>query len=74
MPLTLETRMKLPMREKYVDEVVGLYTVFGVHEDRSVDVSDGSRDVFTGLPLDVAEKVIAAHDEFREKLYEILTK
>jgi hypothetical protein len=66
--------MKLPMREKYVDQKVGIWIVFGEHPDGTVDVNDGMQDVFEGIPKEAALKVIAAHDEFREKLYEILTK
>jgi hypothetical protein len=62
------------MREKYVDEAVGIYRGWGTHLDGSVDVSGGQCTVFVGLPRDVAEKVIAAHDEFREKLYTLLCK
>lgn len=64
--------MNVPMRQKYVDETVGVWIIFGEHMDGTVDVSDQRRDVFEGLPRDVAEKVCAAHDEFREKLYAIL--
>lgn len=63
---------KLPMREKYVDEAVGIFMVFGVHSDGTVDVSDTQRDVFTRLPEDAAEKVVAVQAEFRAKLYKIL--
>lgn len=63
--------MKIPMREKYVDEAVGIFTIFGVRVG-AVDVSDGARDVFYGLPRDVAEQVVAAQEEFRDKLYKLL--
>ena len=64
--------MKLPMREKYVDEAIGIYCVFSTHADGTVDVSDGNRDVFNGLPRDVADKVVAAHDAFSKELYKLL--
>lgn len=65
--------MNIPMREKYVDEAVGNYIVFGWRPDGTVDVSNGfGCDVFTGLPPTVAEQVVQAHDAFRERLYQIL--
>lgn len=64
--------MKLPTREKYVDEAVGVFIEFGVGSDGTVDVHALGRDVFEGLPKDVAQKVIEAHDRFREELYVIL--
>lgn len=63
--------MKVPMREKYVDEVVGVWNVFG-SRDGGVDISDGNRDVFREIPLERAEKIVIAQAEFREKLYTIL--
>lgn len=66
--------MKLPMREKYVDEAVGLWCVFGTAPDGGVDVTDGNRDVFRGLPPEAAKKVVAAQEAFRNALYDILCK
>lgn len=60
------------MREKYVGEKVGVWIIFGEYPDGDVDVSDQNRDVFVKVPRPVAEKVIALHDEFRQKLYEVL--
>jgi hypothetical protein len=60
------------MRENSIDRRIGVWHVFGEHADGTVDVSDGSRDVFTELPRDIADKVIAAHDYFREELYRLL--
>lgn len=65
--------MKLPMREKYVDEALGgPWHVFGVHQDGTVDVADASRDVFSGLPPEVAEMVVKVQEGFRRKLYALL--
>ncbi len=66
--------MQLPCREKYVDEAVGIYSVFGTHPNGTVDVADGQRDVFVSLPPEVAAQVIEAHDTFRHRLYELLCK
>lgn len=67
--------MFLPMLEKRVDAKVGMYFLFGEDpKTKLVDISNGTDDVFTGLPVDVAIKVIEAHDKFREELYSILCK
>ncbi len=60
------------MRQKYVDEAVGVYIMFGTHPGGTVDVADQSRDVFTGLPADVAAKVVDLQAEFRDGLYKLL--
>ena len=64
--------MKIPMKQKYVDEAVGVYFPFGMHTNRTVDVSDGQRDVFESLPQEAAEAVCAAQSEFRHRLYQVL--
>lgn len=64
--------MHIPMREKYVDEAVGLWTVFGHHADGSVDVNDGLKDVFVGLPRPVAEHICELQECFRNGLYAML--
>lgn len=58
------------MRQKYIDETVGVWFEFGVHpESGNVDISDGNRDVFTDVPKDRATRLIALQAEFRDKLY-----
>lgn len=65
--------MKIPMLQKYVDEAVGVFFILGIDgTGGGVYINDGQKDVFTSLPLDVAYKVVIAHEEFREKLYKIL--
>lgn len=64
----------LPMLEKRVDARVGVWCVFGEYPGLSVDISNGTDDVFTGLPPEVAVKVVEAHDRFREELYTILCR
>ncbi len=61
-----------PCREKYVDETVGVWFVFGEHMDGTVDVSDGTRDVATKVPRDLADKLIALQAEFRERIYALV--
>lgn len=65
--------MQVPMREKYIDEATGgVWFIFGARNDGTVDVSDGNRDVFTGVPKDVAKQLIHARDRFLHEVYEIL--
>jgi hypothetical protein len=60
------------MREKYVDEKVGVWFIFGEYDNGRVDVSDGQRDVFTHIPRQLADNLCLAHDEFRTTLYALL--
>lgn len=64
--------MKLPMREKYVDEATGIWIVFGTHPDGTVDINDGNRDLFTGLLPEIAEELCYRQQKFRSELYELL--
>jgi hypothetical protein len=60
------------MREKYIDESVGVWFVFGVHKNGNVDISDGSSDIFSNINPELAEKLCGAQSDFRDKLYSIL--
>jgi hypothetical protein len=60
------------MREKYIDEAVGVWIEFGIHKSGNVDVSSEQGDIFTNVPPLVAAKLIKAQAEFRENLYRIL--
>jgi hypothetical protein len=61
------------MRQKYIDERVGgTWFIFGEHEDGTVDISNGTNDVFTKLSLNQALKLIEIRDNFMEKLYQEL--
>lgn len=63
----------LPMSEKELDRIVPYWFIFGIHpEDGTVDIAKNSEDVFTELPPDIANQVVAARDEFKEKLYHLL--
>lgn len=61
------------MREKYIDEAVGIFCIFGICPDDKVDVSDGSKDIFICLDKSTAEKVCEAQRRFREELYKIFS-
>jgi len=60
------------MKQKYVDEKVGIWFVFGQYYGGCVDVADGQRDVFEHIPKEAAEAIVEIQKEFREKLYKIL--
>ena len=64
--------MELPMREKYVDERVGVWMVFGTHPDGRVDVCNADRDLFEHMDPKVAEKLVEAQERFRKELYKLL--
>jgi hypothetical protein len=70
---TFKEIMHLPMREKYVDEAVGVFIIFGA-SDGGVDVATANNDVFSGIPLDKAEEIVAAQERFRNELYQILCR
>jgi hypothetical protein len=57
------------MREKYLEEMAGgAWFIFGTHPDGTVDISDGNRDVITGIPREAAEKACELQNEFFKKL------
>lgn len=62
------------MREKYIDENVGVYFIFGSssRQPNLVDICDGSRDIFLSVPKEAAEKIVASQEKFRKELYKIL--
>lgn len=57
------------MKQKYIDELVGVWFIFGEHADGCVDISDGTRDVFEHIPRDHAERLCVIQADFRERLY-----
>ena len=69
--------MIVPMKEKYVDEAVGVFIEFGRSVEGQVDVTSsgstrtGDVEVFT-LPPDAAFAVVHAQKIFRMMLYQIL--
>jgi hypothetical protein len=66
--------MKPFASERTIDKAVGIWFVFGENPgNQTVDISDGRDDtLFSGLPRDVAERMVDAQEEFREKLYRIV--
>lgn len=60
--------MKYPMREKYIDEILGIWTIFGTHSDGTVDIADQNKDIFTNLDRATAEYLIDLHDKFKLKV------
>jgi hypothetical protein len=58
------------MREKYIDAAVGgVWFIFGKREDGSVDISNGTTDVFTKVPLEKALNLLAIRSKFLQELY-----
>ena len=64
--------MKLPIREKYVDEMFPALFEFGEYPNGNVDLSNGQTDVITNIPPQIAEEIIAANYVFRQTLYKLL--
>lgn len=60
------------MREKYIDEKVGVWFIFGSSSEGLVDINNGTEDIFTKLPKETAEKLVSAQEKFRLDLYNIL--
>jgi putative transposase len=72
LPVVSTLAKEITMREKYVDEKIGIYMIWGTRPDGTVDVADQRGDIFDGVPKDIAEKIIAAHDLFRHTVYDLL--
>lgn len=65
--------MKLPMKQKYVDEAVGVWSSWGTSGPKgTADINDGRKDVFTALPDEAVSLAVSAQSEFRQRLYEIM--
>ena len=60
--------MELPMREKYVDEAVGVWMAFGTYPDGRTDVCTADKDLFIQVDAKVAEKLVA------QELYALLCR
>lgn len=66
MQLPIDYR-KAPFKRKYIDSetpVTNEWVVFGHHDDGTVDISDGTDDIFVHVPPDVAETLIEARRQF----------
>ena len=59
------------MREKYIDERVGIWFIFG-ESPYGVDINDGNRDVFEGVTREVADQLCTAQERFQQELYSIM--
>lgn len=64
--------MKIPMKEKYVDEAFPDIFIYGKSEEEQVDLSSTKEMTIMSLPEDAAKKVVAAHQKFKQELYRIL--
>lgn len=64
--LPIDYRSK-PLKPKYITEETpefNSWMIFGEHPDGWVDISDGSNDIMTHVPKDVADRIIAARNTF----------
>lgn len=64
--------MLYPMREKYVEEIVGDWFIFGTHPDGTVDISDGNRDVFTNVTVPTANLLCMFQNRFLNEVKSLL--
>jgi len=62
--------MNYPCREKYIDEKMGgNWFIFGNRPDGSVDIANSLGDVLDGVPIEKAQRVIAAQAELMNTIY-----
>lgn len=62
-----------PIREKYIDARVKPWFIQGQSVDGlTVDIMDADGNVFTHLPLAMAEELCRIQSGFREELYRLL--
>lgn len=59
------------MKEKYIDEKIGFYHIFG-EAPSGVDISDGKRVVFSLIPREKADAICRAQHKFLEAVYKIM--
>jgi hypothetical protein len=62
------------MKEKYIDEQVGCWFIFGEYPDNTVDINNSIGTVLSQIPKGIAEEIVEAQHQFREKLYHLLSK
>lgn len=66
-----------PYRDKrfsFETPVTNAWCIFGFRTDGTVDISDGTNDIFTGVPLDKAERICQARNKFVNELVEIVNE
>lgn len=56
------------MREKYIEEHIRRWFIFGRHPSGHVDVSDGEGDVFQDVPEQFAQEAIAHRSIFVDRM------
>jgi hypothetical protein len=52
------------MKEKYIEERIPRWLIFGIHPNGNVDVSDGEGDVLQNISRELADEVVAARNRF----------
>lgn len=61
------------MKAKYIEETFKKWMIFGEHpETKLVDISDGDRDVLTGIRREEAEKIIKDRDMVIDVIIELI--
>lgn len=63
-----------PIKPKYLEsetEATCAWCIFGEFPDGTVGICDGDRDIFDRVPRETAEKIVAARNEFVERLVEL---
>lgn len=65
-----------PFREKYLDsetEILRRWFVFGFRADgNGVDIADGQQDIFVGVTLVQAQRIVAAREAFVDEIISTL--
>jgi len=57
------------MLKKYQEQLIGgNWFIFGEHSDGSVDISNGTDDVFTKIPLKTAHNILKIREDFMTKI------
>lgn len=75
MQLPIDYRDK-PFREKYLvfeTPVLNGWIVFGQYENGTVGISDGDTEIFSHVPLDIAERLVAARNVFCQTVLNVLS-
>ena len=64
----------LPCKEKYLDEEtpeLAYWFIFGEYSDGTVDVYNGTSDIFNRVPVDKAYEILEARDIFVREIVRI---
>ena len=68
--------LRRPWKSKYIDEEtpeINQWFVFG-GSGEECDISDGNADIFTRVPIDVAQEICEARNKFSQEIVRILNR